>query len=77
MLCMCVCVCVVRASRERGKQMGHIVFPLWFWSWNTANYILIKYDLSVPATPRAQTSHVSMFVYVHNRETVIESETYV
>lgn len=29
--------------------MGHTAFPLWVWSWNMANYILIKNDLSVSA----------------------------
>lgn len=44
-----MCVFVVKTSEERGRQMGHTEFPLWGWSWNMANYILIKYDLSVPA----------------------------
>lgn len=28
-------VCVIQVSREEGRQMGHTVFPLWVWSWNS------------------------------------------
>lgn len=58
---VCVyCVCVVK--RERGRQMGHTVFSLWVWSWNMANYILIKNDLSVPVPLCPWMTHVCFFI---------------
>lgn len=45
-----VCVCVGERVRERGfwcsreevRQMDNRALPLWFWTWGSANYILIK-----------------------------------
>lgn len=74
---MCVpdlCVWSERLEKAGDRWVTQRSLPLWVWSWNTANYILIKYDLPVPAPPRPWMTH--MCALCETREAAIQDETY-